>query len=34
VDEVDKTTIVSYIIDAANDAIKVYEKIAEHFNQE
>ena len=34
VEEVDKTIVVSYMINAANDAIKVYEKIAEHFNQE
>ena len=32
-DEVDSTVIVSYLINAAADAIKVYEKIAEHFNE-
>ena len=32
-DEVDSTVIVSYLINAATDAIKVYEKIAEHFKE-
>jgi len=32
-DEVDSTVIVSYLINAAADAIKVYEKIAEHFKE-
>ena len=32
-DEVDSTVIVSYLINAAADAIKVYEKISEHFKE-
>lgn len=31
--EVDKSVVISYLIDAASDAIKVYEKIAEHFKE-
>lgn len=34
VDEVDSTVVVSYMIDAVADALKVYEKIAEHFSEE